>query len=61
MVYNTENDTLEPMTEENCHTEYWDADPDIYKPATLVDQIKVAFNALARWFKHFIVFIINKL
>lgn len=61
MVYNTENDTLEPMTEENCHTENWDADPDIYKPATIVDQIKVAFNALARWFKHFIVFIINKL
>lgn len=51
MVYNTESDTLYPMTEENCNTENWDADPDIYKPDSFLDKIKVIFSTLIHWFK----------
>lgn len=51
MVYNTQADDLQPMTEENCDTEYWDADPDIYKPASFFDKIRVAITAFVQWFK----------
>lgn len=57
MVYDTETDTLEPMTEENCNTEYWDADPDIYKPATFLDKLLVAISSFVDWFKLFIEYI----
>lgn len=54
MVYDTANDTMSPMTEENCHTEYWNADPDIYKPESTFDKMKVAIKAIAVWFPLFI-------
>ena len=57
MVYDDKSDNLSPMTEENCHTEYWDAAPEIYRPATFTDRIRVAFNALVYWTKHFVKFI----
>ena len=57
MVYNTEEDLLFPMTEENCNTEFWDADPDVYTPKTIFDKIRVAINSFVRWFKLFIEFI----
>lgn len=61
MVYDTKADSLVPMTEENCHTENWDADPDIYKPTSFFDKLNVAFNALVRWFKLLIDFIIESI
>ncbi len=54
MVYDTPSDTLEPMTEENCHTEFWDADPDVYKPVSFFDKLKVAIRAISVWFPLFI-------
>lgn len=54
MVYDTPNDMLYPMTEENCHTENWNADPDVYKPVSIFDKIKVAVRAIAVWFPLFI-------
>lgn len=54
MVYDNESEMLYPMTEENCNTEYWDADPDIYKPNSFFDKLIVAFKAFAEWFKLFI-------
>ncbi|MBO5420922.1 MAG: hypothetical protein J6A67_03150 [Clostridia bacterium] len=57
MVYNTEADTLEPMTEENCNTEYWDADPDIYKPTSFIDKFKVAITSFVHWLKLFFEYI----
>lgn len=54
MVYDTPNDMLYPMTEENCHTENWNADPDVYKPVSTFDKIKVAVRAIAVWFPLFI-------
>lgn len=57
MVYDTATDTLEPMTEENCNTEYWDADPDIYKPVTFLDKLSVAISSFIHWFKIFLEYI----
>lgn len=61
MVYDTPSDTLYPMTEENCHTENWDADPDIYKPVSTIDKTKVAIKAFTVWFKLLIQEVINKM
>lgn len=61
MVYNKEADSLVAMTEENCNTENWDADPEIYKPDSFFDKLKVAFNALIKWFKLLFEFIIESI
>ncbi len=57
MVYYNDTKTLEPMTEENCHTEYWDADPEIYRPSSFFKKIEVAFKAFTHWFEIFIEFV----
>ena len=54
MVYDTPTDTLYAMTEENCHTENWDADPEVYKPISYFDKLKVAIKAISVWFPLFI-------
>ncbi len=61
MVYTKATDSLEPMTEENCHTENWDADPDIYKPSSFFSKIEVAITSFIRWFKLFVEFITEKI
>ncbi len=60
MVYDTPNDMLYPMTEENCNTEYWDADPDVYKPSSPIQQLIVTIKAVVNWFKVLIEFISEK-
>lgn len=57
MVYTKETNTLVPMTEENCNTEYWDADPDIYKPSSFFARIVVAFKAFTHWCKVLVEYI----
>ena len=54
MIYDTPNDKLYPMTEENCHIENWNADPEIYKPVSFFDKLKVAIKAISVWFPLFI-------
>ena len=61
MVYDKATDFLSPMTEENCNTENWDAAPEIYKPDSLIDRIKVAFNAMMVWTKLLFNFIIESI
>lgn len=61
MVYDTKADTLAPMTEENCHTENWNADPDIYKPASFIDKLEVFINALTKLTKMLVELIINSI
>lgn len=51
MVYDTESEMLYPMTEENCNTEYWDADPDIYKPDSFFEKFIVAITSFVEWLK----------
>jgi hypothetical protein len=60
MVYDTASESLYPMTEENCNTENWDADPDIYKPVSFFDKLVVAIKAFVSWFKVFIEYIAVK-
>ena len=60
MVYSKDTDTLAPMTEENCNTEYWDADPEIYRPSSFFGKITVAIRAFIHWFEIFIEFISEK-
>ncbi|MBQ6931787.1 MAG: hypothetical protein IJN38_06605 [Clostridia bacterium] len=49
MVYDKDSDSLVPMTEENCNTENWEADSDIYKPDTFFEKTGVAIKAFTRW------------
>lgn len=49
MVYDKKTDSLSPMTEENCHTENWDANPDVYKPESFFDKLSVAIKSFVRW------------
>ena len=51
MVYDNESEMLYPMTEENCNTEYWDADPDIYKPDSFFKKFIVAITSFVEWLK----------
>ncbi len=61
MVYDNESDTLSPMTEENCNTEHWDSAPEIYKPESFIDKLKVAINAMIAWTKLLFEFIIESI
>lgn len=61
MVYNEASNYLTAMTEENCNTEHWDAAPEIYKPESFFDKLKVAFNAMIIWSKLLFEFIINSI
>ena len=61
MVYNEASNYLTAMTEENCNTEHWDAAPEIYKPESFFDKLKVAFNAMITWSKLLFEFIINSI
>ncbi len=61
MVYDKETDSLSPMTKENCNTENWDSAPEVYKPESFIDKIKVAINAMIVWTKLLIDFIINSI
>ncbi len=61
MVYDNDSDTLSPMTEENCNTENWDSAPEIYKPESFIDRVKVAVNAMFVWTKLLIEFIIESI
>jgi hypothetical protein len=48
MVYDHENKTTAPMTEENCHTEHWTQD-EMKQPST--DKKTNVFNGLISFFK----------
>lgn len=61
MVYDNDTDMLFPMTEENCNTENWDAAPEIYKPESFFDKLKVAFNAMFVWTKLLFEFIFESI
>ncbi len=61
MVYDDASDSLSPMTEENCNTENWDSAPEIYKPESFIDKLKVAVNAMIVWTKLLIEFIIESI
>ena len=49
-VYNYDDDSLVPMTEENCHTENWVADKKYDEPDTLLGRVFILVKALLKWF-----------
>ncbi|MBQ8782759.1 MAG: hypothetical protein IJZ57_03190 [Clostridia bacterium] len=60
-VYYNDIDEAEPMTEENCNTEFWTADESIDKPENVFEQIKVSFDAIIRWLKALFEFLAAKI
>lgn len=48
------------MTEENCHTEAWAADPETDHPSTLTAKLKLFFNALVNFFRELVRFVKEK-
>lgn len=57
MVYDNKTEMLYPMTEENCNTENWDADPDVYQPTSFFDRFIVSVKAFVNWLKLFFDYI----
>ena len=51
MVYDYDTDTMEAMTEENCHTEKWEAEEEVAGLAKLFRFLTVFF----RWIKELFV------
>ncbi len=57
MVYDSENNTMSPMTTENCGTTNWDA----HGTDTFFGKIKAFFSSFAKWFSALIELIKEKL
>ena len=51
MVYDWATKTMSPMTEENCHTEYWTADYEADHPSNIFQRLRAFFNSLKEWLK----------
>ncbi|MGN1442469.1 MAG: hypothetical protein ACI4XE_01365 [Acutalibacteraceae bacterium] len=49
IVYDNATDTIEPMTEENCHNEYWTADEKVDRPTTKSERIRSIINTFIKW------------
>lgn len=49
MVYDKNTHTMEPMTEENCHTELWTADRDEDHPRNIFRNLIQFFRSFRRW------------
>ncbi|MBQ5968728.1 MAG: hypothetical protein IJL52_01260 [Clostridia bacterium] len=51
MVYDKHANTMEPMTEENCHTELWTADYETDHPSNIIQRLRAFFASLKNWLK----------
>ena len=51
MVYDSAKKTMSPMTEENCHTEYWTADYDTDHPSNVLQRLLPFLRSLLNWLK----------
>ncbi len=49
MVYDKPTKTMSPMTEENCHTEYWTLDATADHPSNIFQRILPFFRSLKNW------------
>lgn len=61
IVYNNETDTASPMTEDNCNTEVWEADPEEDMPKTKHARIFVFVKSIINWVREFVSFLSEKL
>ena len=60
MVYDSQNDALEPMTSENCNTYFWTANEKIDKPKTKHERLSAFLLSLFAWLKAAFEFIMAK-
>ena len=51
MVYDRNTGAMAPMTEENCHTEFWAADYETDHPSNLFQRLRAFLNSLKNWMK----------
>ena len=51
MVYDSETKTMSPMTEENCHTEYWLNQVETDKETNILKRIIEFFRSLLVWYQ----------
>lgn len=51
IMYNVEDRSFEPMTEDNCHDINWTTDEEFEKPQTKHDKIKTLVISLIKWVK----------
>ena len=61
MVYDKDAGTMEPMTEENCHTELWNADRTEDHPQTVLQKLTAFLHALKRFLPLFFSFVKGKI
>ena len=60
IVYDYQTDIAEPMTEENCHNEYWEADEKTDHPQTKQEKLVSFLKSLFRWIKSLFELIISR-
>ena len=60
IVYDYQTDIAEPMTEENCHNEYWEADEKTDHPQTKKEKLVSFLKSLFRWIKSLFELIISR-
>lgn len=61
VVYNKDTNFADKMTVENCHTEQWQADPEVDMPSTKQGFIVTAVKALIEWFTELFKLISEKI
>ncbi|MGN1117410.1 MAG: hypothetical protein ACI4RU_02260, partial [Acutalibacteraceae bacterium] len=60
VVFDYETEIAEPMTEENCHNEYWEADETIDHPQTKQEKLISFLKSLFKWIKSLFELIISR-
>ena len=60
MVYHLDTDTMEPMTEENCHTEYWTADREEDHSRNPLRRFAAFVRSWIKWVREFFRFLQQK-
>ncbi len=61
VVYNKDNNYADKMTTENCHTEQWEADPEVDMPTKPDVYIFNALKSIIKWFTELFKLIFEKI
>lgn len=61
VVYDIKNRVAEPMTEDNCHNEFWEADDKIDHPVTKQERLASFLKTLFKWLRAFFELVNNRL
>ena len=61
IAYDKQTDSMVPMTQDNCNTEFWTADRTEDNPKTPLQRLRVLLRSLKRWIPAFFSFVKDKL